>query len=121
MLRTPAFDGEFGIVVGGNIISSQGQIIVLVGKTNINPCRTGLTMITIDTGSGDGVRCKGADYGIVFFPVGGVQKLQNLVQMGHSLNTGQGSQHAGTPAFPGIQGKTSCKKGSADIQWECIM
>ena len=89
------FDGELGIVVGGDIIPGQRKVVVLVDQTDVDACRTGLAVVTVYAGAGNGVCCKAANDGIVLFFVRYSEELQHLIQMLHRLYTGYCHQNTG--------------------------
>ena len=74
-------DSQFGIVVCGDVITGQSQIVILVYEANIDASRAGLAVVAVDAGSGDGICGKGSDDRIVLLDLGGFQEFQNLIQM----------------------------------------
>ena len=58
-------DRQFCVVVGCDIIPRQSKVIILIHQTDINPRRTWLTMIAINTSARDCIRRKCAYYGII--------------------------------------------------------
>ena len=55
------FDSQFGIVVGGDVVPCQGQVVILIHKADIDACGAGLAVVAVDAGSGDSVGGKRAD------------------------------------------------------------
>ena len=41
------FRAQLGVVIGGNIIPRQGQIVILVHEANVDTCGAGLAVVTV--------------------------------------------------------------------------
>ena len=88
-------DGKLCIVIGGNGISRQSQIVILVHEANVDTGRTRLTVVAVDAGTSDGIGSEGSDDGIVLFFLSCLQEFENLIQVIHSLHTGNCHQNTG--------------------------
>ena len=104
--RTPAFAvtavkaivgiyRKLGVVVGGNFISCQSKIVILVDKTDVDPCWTGLAMVAVYADAGNGLSSKAGNHGIVLLRVGSFREVKELIQMCHGHDTGNNSQNTG--------------------------
>ena len=73
------FDAQLGIMIGGDVISCQSQIVILVHKTDIDACRARLAVVAVDTGAGDGIGRESAVDGLILFFLGCIQEFQDLI------------------------------------------
>ena len=88
--------GQLGIMVGGDVISCLCQIVILVYKTDIDPCGARLAVVAIHAGSANGICGETGDDGIILFLVRSIQEFQHLIQMLHGLHSRNCRENAGT-------------------------
>ena len=89
-------DGQLCVVIGGNGIAGQGQVVILVHQTNINVRWAGLAVVAVDTGSSNGVGSKATNDRVVLFLVSCGEETQQRIQMLHGLDARHRHQATGT-------------------------
>ena len=84
---------ELSIVIRGYGVACKRKIVIFIYESDIYSRRTGLTMVTIDTGALNCVCREACDNRIISFIVGCGEKLKQSIKMLHSLNTGNCRKH----------------------------